>query len=287
MKFDVVVGNPPFSDPKMGGNNKIYNTISKQSLAMLKEDGAMAFITPTSVLKKRILFNLVGQKGLKHVGFDADNSFDVKVNICSWVIDRTYTSPDVDVVYLDGTSSKQNHSNNIYDYSVVDRDFVKIYDKLKSAMDKPSKRMFENNGFGGAVVKDPTDGYPYTLYSINTDTKKKTVFGYSRREPFSYQKRKILIPTTKTLTEDSILIDTDDFYSFYRCLEVQNQDQIDNIKSFLLSEYFTTHSAKWKKLDGCGFNLALRYLPKFDIDKKWTNDDVKEFIEGPIVNQTM
>ena len=281
MKFDIVVGNPPYQDgTKEGGQNKIYNMICKTSMDLLKDDGTIAFITPTSVLKKSKRFSLIDCLGLKHVGFDADNFFDVGINICSWVVDKTYTSTDVDVTYVDGTSSKQDRSDVIYDYSIVDKDFTKIYNKLKSIMDKPNKRMFDENNFGDAVVKDPNDNHPYILHSIDKNTKQKTVFGYSRRQPFFYQKRKIIIPMTKTLTEDSILIDTDDFYVAYLCLEVESQEQIDNIKSFLLSEYFTAHATKWKNLDGYGFNYALKYLPKFNVNKKWTNEEVKEFIES-------
>ena len=58
------------------------------------------------------------------------------------------------------------------------------------------------------------------------------------------------------------------------------QHQVDNIKSFLFSEYFITHSEQWKLYNGNGFNDALIYLPPFDKTKSWTNEEVKEFIES-------
>lgn len=282
MKFDVVVGNPPYQDgTKEGGQNKIYNIICKNSLNLLKEDGVIAFITPTSVLKKSKRFSLIGQRGLKHVNFTADNFFNVGIKICSWIVDLKHTSSDVTVTNIDGSTSVQSKDSVIYDYSIVDKDFAKIYNTLKELTDTPAKRMFDENNFGDAIVKSPSTDHPYKIYSIAKD-KTKQIFGYSKRQPFFYEKEKIIIPMTKTLTEDSILVDVDDYYVAYLCLEVKNKDQIENIKSFIMSDYFKEHSAKWKDLDGYGFNYALKYLPKFDVNKKWTSKEVKEFIESHV-----
>ena len=114
MKFDVIVGNPPYQDGSQeGGQNKIYNQISKKSLSLLKDDGKIGFITPTSVLKYSKRFSLVGQEGLKVVDFTADDHFDVGIDICSWIVDKTYTG-DVTVVHSNGTDT-QNKDQVVYD----------------------------------------------------------------------------------------------------------------------------------------------------------------------------
>lgn len=280
MKFDVVVGNPPYQDgSKEGGQNKIYNLFSKKSIDLLNEKGVTALITPTSVLKKSKRFSLINQQGLKDVDFTTDNHFNVGIKICSWIIDKTYESTQVTVLNSDRTVNVQQNSNPIYDYTIVDKDFTLLYNKLKQETNTPDKRMFKENNFGDAVSKQKSKVFTHTLYSVDKEGNKKT-FGYSKRVPYFYNKTKIVIPMTKTLTDDSILSDTNDFYVAYLCTDITNDSQVDNIKSFILSDYFKQHSKKWRELDGYGFNYALKYLPPFNKNKKWKNEEVKEFLES-------
>ena len=280
MRFDVIVGNPPYQDgTKEGGQNKIYNQICKKTLTLLKDDGIMAFVTPTSVLKKSKRFSLIDQPGLKTVNFTADEHFDVGINICSWIIDKTYKSDQVTVVNADRTTDTQSSADPIYDYTTVDKNFTQLYNKLKSLMDSPEKRMFRENNFGDAISKKKTKAYTHVLYSVNR-LGEKEVFGYSKRVPFFHGKKKIVVPMTKTLTDDSILVDTDDFYVAYLCTEIRSKKEADNIKSFIQSDYFREHSEKWRNLDGYGFNYALKYLPPFDSTRAWTNKEVKQFLES-------
>lgn len=280
MKFDVIVGNPPYQDgTKEGGQNKIYNVICKKALSLLNNDGIMAFVTPTSVLKKSKRFSLIDQPGLKIVDFRADKFFNVGINICSWLIDKTYRSNQVTVTNSDGSTNTQKSSEPIYDYTNVDKDFTVLYNKLKEITDTPDKRMFRENNFGDAISKQKDKSFSHAIYSINKDGKKE-VFGYSKRVPFFHKKKKIIVPMTKTLTDNSILVDSDDFYVAYLCTEIKNAKEVENIKSFILSDYFKQHSENWKNLDGYGFNYSLKYLPPFDVSKSWTNQEVKEFIES-------
>lgn len=280
MKFDVVIGNPPFHDgEKEGGQNKIYNMLCKKALSLVVDNGYACFVTPTSVLKKSKRFSLINLPGLKVVDFTADNYFDVGINICSWYCEKSYTSSNITVINHDNVETWQSSLNPIYDYSKVDREFTILYNSLKEVTDSPEKRMFRENNFGEAVSKSPKKSFAYVLHSVNK-TGNKEIFGYSKRVPFFYQKKKIVIPMTKTLTDQSILIDTDDYYVAYLCAEVANDQEIKNIKSFILSEYFRQHAEKWRNLDGYGFNYALKYLPPFDTSRSWTNKDVKEFIES-------
>ena len=259
--------------------NKIYNVICKKGLSLLNDDGVMAFITPTSVLKKSKRFSLIDQPGLKLVDFTANDYFNVGIDICGWVVDKTYRSNQVNVIHCDGTSSSQPSSEPIYDYTTVDKEFTLLYNNLKKITDSPEKRMFRENNFGDAIQKTKSKSFSHVIYSINKEGNKE-VFGYSKRVPFFHGKKKIVVPMTKTLTENSILVDSDDFYVAYLCTEVKNQKEINNIKSFIMSDYFKQHSEKWKQLDGYGFNYSLKYLPPFDTSKSWTSDEVQAFIES-------
>lgn len=277
MKFDRIVGNPPYQDgTKDGGQNKIYNQISKTALSHLKDDGEIAFVTPASVLKKSKRFSLVGMQGLKVVDFTADNHFKEGIKICYWVIDKKY-SGQVTVRHTAG-EDQQDSKIVIYDYSQVDKDFTELYEALKSATDTPEKRMFKQNNFGPAMSKTKGAEHIYPLYKLDTGNKKLTY--WSSRVPYFVDKNKITIGMTKSLDDDAIIIDKDNFDVAYMTTEVSSNEQVKNIKSFVLSNYFKKHCELWKAVDGYGYNYALKYLPPFDINKSWTEDEVKSFIEG-------
>jgi hypothetical protein len=139
MKFDRIVGNPPYQDgTKDGGQNKIYNQISKTALDHLADDGEIAFVTPASVLKKSKRFSLVGMQGLKTVDFTADDYFKEGIKICYWVVDKKHTG-DVTVRHSAGEDT-QSKDIVIYDYSEVDKDFTELYEALKTATDTLNDR---------------------------------------------------------------------------------------------------------------------------------------------------
>lgn len=277
MKFDNIVGNPPFQDgTKIGQQNKIYNQISKKALSLLADTGVMSFITPTSVCKKSKRFSLIGLPGLKNVNFNAGNYFNVGINICSWSIDKNYKG-NIKIIHANGTGYR-SPGLPIYDMSKIDKNFSNIYDSLKQLTDHPSKRMFKQNNFGPALSKNKSKSHPYTMYKIDNGVPLRTC--YSSRLPYSKGDRKFIISRTKVFNEAATIIDSKDYDTAQMFIAVDSDREIKNIKSFLFSEYFIEHSNKWKKLDGYGFNDCLKHIPPFDKTKHWTNDEVREFIES-------
>lgn len=276
MKFDVVVGNPPYQDgSKKGGQNKIYNQISKKALDIAKN--MVAFITPTSVLKKSKRFSLIGLNGLKFVDFTANNHFNVGTKICYWIIDKKYNGNII--VSHDNGITHVDKNSLIFDYSMVDESFANLYMKLKKLTNTPSKRMFAQNAVdaknGRSLNQDKI--YQYPIYKITDNG--LSLIQYNKPTPKYHNKLKFIISMTKSI-DKAIIVDVKDCDVNHLCIEIQNIEEVENLKSFILSDYFQKFCNKWKIVDGYGFNNALKHLPPFDKTKKWTNEEVKHFMES-------
>jgi hypothetical protein len=60
---------------------------------------------------------------------------------------------------------------------------------------------------------------------------------------------------------------------------IDDDSKIDNILSFVLSDFFVNLYQVFRNIRGGMNSVLIDYCPIFDINKKWTNDEVKKFFE--------
>jgi hypothetical protein len=273
MKFDVIVGNPPYQE---GGQNKIYNQFSTKALALLKSDGVFAFITPIPVTRPNKRFSIVGMDGLAAVNFGVSKYFSVGISICYWVVNKANNIPLV-VTNSDGSINPACTVNNIFDSSTTSKEFLDIYNGIRSVSEDLNNRMFQRNNFGPALNRKKSVQYNYPLYS-NKDI--NTPNWYSSREPHFYGMNKFVIRLSGPFNTDAVICSTLDFDLNHIVCEITTPAELNNVKSFLFSECFVDFANKCKLYIDSKSHDILVYLPKFDKTKSWTNEEVKAFLEG-------
>jgi hypothetical protein len=134
MKFDYVLGNPPYKDKKEGSrsgssDSPLWWQITERSFDLLKEDGIISFITPTGIVSGSDKFTSLflgkdAKYDLQSVNFNANNYFNVGIEICSWVAKKS--KPSYSVSVNDGRII----NSSLVNYISVDKNFDDIFQTL-------------------------------------------------------------------------------------------------------------------------------------------------------------
>ncbi len=128
MKFDVIIGNPPYQDVKEGtrsgsSSEPLWWKITKISFDLLKNDGILSFVTPTTIVNGGEQFTelFLGQNAkydLKKVDFSANNHFKVGIDICRWVAKKS--KPSHFIAINDGRVINSSRVNYISQDKIFD-----------------------------------------------------------------------------------------------------------------------------------------------------------------------
>ena len=279
MKFDVVIGNPPYQLPGQNqskSGHKLYSDFAEQAFGLITDTGFISLLTPANVLKKNKWFSLLGKQGLKFVDFTINDFFNVGIKICHWTYQNGY-SGDVTVKAGDDVLV-QPYADPIFDFSNTDLEFAKLYFRLKKVITKPAQRMFKQNPVDTRTRSfEPIEGY-YPVYRLNKG--EPELFQYNKPTPKLQGKKKYVVGITKAFNKQGTIVSNLDFDVAHMFVEVENEEQVANLESFIFSPYFVEHVQKFKNMDGYGFNMAIRQLPPFDLNRSWTNEEVKDFVES-------
>jgi hypothetical protein len=274
MRFDYILGNPPYQDSKDSDAGSLYIDITKKVLPLLNCDtGVMDFITPATIAQaKKTGFNLSGMRGLKIVDYTADEQFDVGIKIIRWQIDNSYSGL-VEVTNRDYSTDIRDANELMVDKA--DKLAFEMFEKLKTNKDK----LFHLDQTTGNKNKSEieTDIFKYPIF-VN---RLKDKIAYSKVKPKHNNTKKLVFVIGASYNKEKYFEDSFDYgqYHTYINIEGYSDTQVQNIKEFLFNEICISICDKYRITYNTGMNAILYSFPKIEIDKQYTEEDIIELFK--------
>jgi hypothetical protein len=119
--FNYIVGNPPFQEDNTvngtGGKSKLYERIFSKAMALLKDNGYLAFLVPDNMLSGNgnVAYNTLIQNNVKFVSFNKEiQSFfpGIQQYICYFLLQKKNTK---------GLTQIENTDGNTFNTQLLDR----------------------------------------------------------------------------------------------------------------------------------------------------------------------
>jgi hypothetical protein len=262
MKFNLVLGNPPYTSGTSAAN-VIWNKFIEKGLTLLKLDGQIAMIVTQSFAAsyqyKELRQSLI-QRGLKAVKFLPRETFDIDQTTLYFVSgpsdmtevtdSETYATKVTDVIlrnrFLDSIIKKIELVNGVGYYQKTAYKF-----REERKIKKPCKMVTLINGTE-CVIGDGT------VYGEDTE-KHRIVASYLSNDSIAIRANWYCPPGVSS--------------GNYRSMVVENEQAGKVLESLFKSKLFLAifkGTSSSRTLDG----MQMRFLPKLDLTRTWTDAEL-------------
>jgi hypothetical protein len=249
VKFDVIVGNPPYQDNNNRAKNvKLWPKFCWAGINLLADNGWIGFVTPSSIFKPigeggKLLEHLTTVLKLQDARVHTDKMFDAGIETCHWIASchaRGIEAPDM---------KKEGQT---------------ILDKIDGSVDPRLPLIMQNGWVRREHLVDDTsapsiffsgDHQSHTMQKLDGVGVLKIVFPFSS----SYHKQFITRSAVGMLN---------------LCLPVQDEQEAQNILSYTMSKTLRFFARNFKKTSGFTPAVKACRLPMLDSTRTWTDEDL-------------
>ena len=270
MKFDVAVGNPPFSEGNTGkGGTSIYQTFAEWALKNCK---VVSMITPGSFMTgsrfetMRKLLNEKGISNIENISLDTFSGASI-VNPVYWVAD-------------DGMKKVEDFLSK--EIKLLDKIVKKSYNRGMFEIRTGKSNVSTSDTVNLSEVKTSTHKFKY----IDRVRKDGPITIYCNKSlTLSISKYLTVFAQRGGMTPKMFLSKNANSYSQnVMAIQVNSEKQHDNLVKlfstttykFMLNVLSGGNSRTRKGMPAAFTSGKLKTLPALDLDKSWTNDKVNK-----------
>ena len=279
MKFDVIIGNPPYQDPN-NDKRMLWNQIIDRCVEIIKDNGYIAMVTPATWLTAKTnihnSYKMFEQKQVEQaVIFDKDDKpFDEGTSASYTITRNTLRTYDTKLYYAKYQQKQKDFVANIN----IAKDKIwpgqltpinlSIHNKLKThkKINFLKSCEFHNQKLKKKkIVSDiKSKDFPYTHHVSSAITR------YTNIKFSAHTTWKAMVPVTSTI--DKVVIDNncghgEDMFSLY----VNDQLTAENIKKLFNTKFYRFIGVLYKN----GRNQPLQNIfPILDFTRVWNDKDL-------------
>lgn len=287
MKFDVIVGNPPYQSTESAGK-KLWPFFVEKSYDLCNPKGFVALITPAAWMTRpegrshvNITKNLFTPNHVTWINLDANTHFDIGENVAAWVLHKNQTPGITRMIHAQAVTEIEYKGQPVAATAQVQTAFD-IMNMIDCHTGARLKDHVYNDVQGKSVDHYVNVGMLFTKKSAGrvnvfwTAANKDTYF-----TPHKYQRKgvKIVLNLSGYYYQEQddqkyMVLDSNNSYAVgagalgLPCASVvEAKRHMSYLKSKLYQFYVNNEKTS-------GFNTGIIKLPVLDARKMWTNDQV-------------
>ena len=278
MKFDLVIGNPPYQDTTKTekGGTTLWSQFIQQATTLVNPAGHLVMVTPNAWMSFGKSGKPLKGKQMLQVWTDTSRHFPgVGSTFSSWIMENLPTYKDTHFLPENIHLDLRNYESLPVGRPIAGIDIVeKIKNwegpKIDPQIETQLKVSYSErtDSYSGPANATQTKIFKYKVFHTNS----KTYF--CSQQPTDYEAKKVIVSTSSpkpTYYADPMGCATGDLRSY---ILVDTDQQGENLVALLETKLYRF---VWKKPGMISYK-SLR-LPLLDLRKKWTDTELYEYFD--------